>query len=278
MKIKKKPFYQRPLCRELGAVLLAAAVLCVILLLPEKPAGQPEQTEQSTARTEATGLIRNPLKPQDFVYEGDYMTCLSNAAVPGIDVSVWQGQIDWQQVKAAGIQFAMLRLGYRSMTEGTIKEDSTAQTNYAGATAAQIPVGVYFFSQAICVEEAVAEAEYVLETVKDWKLQMPIVFDWEPTGEDTRTAHVDARTLTDCAKAFLETVQQAGYTAMLYFNTHQAERGLYLEELADYAFWLAQYDQPMEFAYRVDMWQYTDKGSVPGIEGNVDMNLYFIYS
>lgn len=277
MRTKEKPFYKMPLFWELCAVTLVVLVLCFALIRPESASRQTESTTQETEQTDG-GLLKNPLKPRDFVYEGEFMTCLSTETVLGIDVSVWQGEIDWQQVKNAGIQFAMIRLGYRSMAEGILNEDSCARANYTGATAAGVQVGAYFFSQATCVEEAVEEAEFVLEMTENWELQMPIVYDWEPTGADTRTANVDARTLTDCAKAFCETVRQAGHEAMVYFNAYQAENSLYLEELTEYPFWLAQYDQPMDFEHRVDMWQYTDQGTVPGIKGNVDVNLYFIYA
>lgn len=278
MKTKAKPFYKMPLFWEICAVALAVLTLAAALALGQPAFGDSRSTTAETKQTEASVLPENPLAPEDFVYAGDYLTCLSTQTVLGIDVSYWQEDIDWIQVKEAGIQFAMIRLGYRSMAEGVLNEDSRARANYAGATAAGIPVGAYFFSQAVTVEEAVQEARFVLEMIRDWELQMPIVYDWEHTGEDTRTADVDARTLTDCTKAFCETVEAAGYEAMVYFNSYQAENSVYLEELAEYSFWLAQYDQPLDFEHRVDMWQYTDQGTVPGIQGDVDVNLYFIYA
>lgn len=278
MKTKAKPFYKMPLFWEICAVVLVILVVAAAFVLRQPVSGDSRNTTAETEPIEMSGLPRNPLAPEDFVYEGDYLTCLSTQTMLGIDVSVWQEDIDWAQVKEAGIQFAMIRLGYRSMAEGVLSEDSYAKANYAGAAAAGIPVGAYFFSQAVTVEEAVQEAQFVLEMVRDWDLRMPIVYDWEHTGEDTRTANVDARTLTDCTKAFCETIEQAGHEAMVYFNSYQADNSLYLEELAEYPFWLAQYDQPLDFEHRVDMWQYTDQGTVPGIQGDVDVNLYFIYA
>lgn len=269
--IREKTNYKQPLFWVLTG--LALVLLTVLLLQPGRQEEQPEQTR----KTEETGLRENPLSPGDFAYEGDYLTCLSTEAVLGIDVSVWQGEIDWAQVKAAGIGFAMIRLGYRSMREGIVQEDSCALANYAGAKAADIPVGAYFFSQAVTPEEAVEEAEFVLKMIREWEIKMPVVYDWEHTGADTRTANMDARTITDCAKAFCRTLEKAGYQAMVYFNTYQAENSMYLEELAGYPFWLAQYDQMLQYPYRVDMWQYTNQGRVPGITGDVDMNLYFRY-
>lgn len=278
MKTKAKPFYKMPLFWEICAVVLVVLAVAVALALGQADSGDSRNSTAETKQTEGSGLLENPLAPEDFVYEGEYLTCLSAQTMLGIDVSVWQEDIDWTQVKEAGIQFAMIRLGYRSMAEGVLNEDSYAKANYAGATAAGIPVGAYFFSQAVTVEEAVQEAQFVLEMIRDWQLQMPVVYDWEYTGEDTRTADVNTRTLTDCTKAFCETIEAAGYEAMVYFNSYQAENSVYLEELAEYPFWLAQYDQPLDFQHRVDMWQYTDRGTVPGIQGDVDVNLYFIYA
>lgn len=277
MKTTAKSVYKMPHFWGICAVLLAVLGMVAAIAFGKPGSAARQDTIAQTQQTGMSGLMKNPLTAEDFVYEGDYLTCLSTQTMLGIDVSVWQESIDWSQVKGAGIQFAMIRLGYRSMAEGVLKEDSCAKANYTGAAAAGIPVGGYFFSQAVSVEEAEQEAQFVLDMVRGWDIQMPIVYDWEHTGEETRTANVDARTLTDCARAFCQKLEKAGYQAMVYFNTYQAENSMYLEELADYPFWLAQYDQPMDFAHRVDMWQYTDQGKVPGITGDVDMNLYFRY-
>ena len=156
-----------------------------------------------------------------------------------------------------------------------LAEDDCAQANYRGAIDAGLKVGAYFFSQAISMQEAVEEANYLMEIIKDWDVEMPIVYDWEYISDDSRTGKMDARTLTDCTKAFCETVKAAGYTPMVYFNADQSHKSIYLEELIDYGFWLAQYDTVLNYPYKIDMWQYTETGSVPGIDGNVDINLYF---
>ena len=156
-------------------------------------------------------------------------------------------------------------------------EDAMAQTNYLGAKEAGLKVGCYFFSQAITVEEAVEEAEYVMDIIADWELDMPLVYDWECLAVDYRTMGVDARLLTDCTKAFCDTVKLAGYEPMVYFNPNQSYKEMYLEELTDYGFWLAMYSDEMNYPYKVDMWQYTNQGTVPGITGNVDINLFFPY-
>ncbi len=236
---------------------------------PEVPETEPEPT------LPLLELPENPYSQEDFDFRGRYLTCTAGPCKIGIDVSAWQDEIDWPLVKASGIEFAMIRLSWRGSTAGAISEDTCAAANYRGAKDAGLEVGCYVFSQAITPEEAVEEAEFALEMVQDWKLELPIVFDWEQSWD--RTANVDARTLTDCALAFCQTVEEAGYEAMVYFNPHQAYNDIYLEELKEYDFWLAMYDVPMSFPYKVDMWQYSQYGSVLGIEGNVDLNILFEY-
>lgn len=257
------------------AALLAVLALAAFVGLRRAPGTQ--QTEPAPVADTLPQLTPNPFTAEDFAYEGDFLTCLAGDAALGIDVSVWQDTIDWQQVKAAGVEFAMLRIGYRGSDQGGLNEDSFLRANYAGAKAAGIKVGGYFFSQAVSVREAVEEAEYVLSIIEDWELDMPVVYDWEYIDSEARTANVDARTLTDCTKAFCETIKEAGYVPMIYFNRDQAAERMILTELAEYPFWLALYDPAMDYPYRVDMWQYTCEGSVPGIQGNVDLNLFFNY-
>ena len=171
----------------------------------------------------------------------------------------------------------MIRLGYRGTTEGKIGEDSRAQENLKEATQAGLQVGGYFFSQAVTPEEAVEEANFVLNMLREYNISMPVVYDWEYGGDDSRTANIDARTLTDCTIAFCDAIEAAGYEAMIYFNENQSHKDMYLGELTDYKFWLAQYGEMLNYPYQVDMWQYTCEGSVPGIDGNVDINLLFSY-
>lgn len=267
------------------AFILSACVLLgvFVALLPE--AGEPTPTEPedtTTARdtTPETTLpppTQNVFTPMDFGYEGEYLTCLTAPSIRGIDVSAYQENVDWEQVKASGVEFVMIRLGYRGYSKGTLAEDMCAQSHYQGAKAAGLKVGGYFFSQAITTQEAVEEAQYAMQIAKDWQLDMPLAYDWELAAPDARTNVVDARMLTDISKAFCETVEAAGFETMIYFNPDQSEKQMYLEELTDYGFWLAMYSDHMDYPYKVDMWQYTHTGSVPGIEGNADINLFFPY-
>lgn len=136
-------------------------------------------------------------------------------------------------------------------------------------------MGVYFYSQAISVEEAREEAEVVLEFLDGWEITYPVVFDWEWVSADARTAEVSSRMVTDCTLEFCRMVEEAGYTPAVYFNQDLAQNTFRLRELQAYDFWLAQYEDAMTFSYDVDMWQYSCTGSVPGITGNVDLNLCF---
>ena len=265
---KKKGSQVRPaqiLLPLAGIVLL----LALILLLGDFTTATAPETEPTLPAPEA-----NPYLAEDFEYDGDYLRCKVANARLGVDVSEHQSLIDWEQVKAAGFQFAMVRAGYRGYTEGKLFADSSFEHHLQGAREAGLDVGVYFFSQAVTPAEAAEEAAFVLDALDGRKLDLPVVFDWEYVSSDVRTGIVDGRTLTDCAIAFCEAVEAEGYDAMVYFNQDQAENVYQLEELTDYDFWLAMYSDEMNFPYRVEMWQYTEEGSVPGIEGNADINLY----
>ena len=196
----------------------------------------------------------------------------------GIDVSVYQGEIDWQKLADAGIDFAIIRVGYRGYgSEGKMMPDKYFTQNIEGALAAGLDVGVYYFSQAITVEEAQEEAAYVIEQVKDYDLTYPVVFDWERQNyAGSRTQKVPSvSTMCKMANAFCADITAAGYEAMVYFNPSEGYSQYDLSKLMDYPFWLAQDNNLPTFYYDFDMWQYTSSGRVSGISGNVDMNIRF---
>ena len=199
----------------------------------------------------------------------------------GIDVSSFQGDINWQLVREDGVEFAFLRAGYRGYgEEGNIRADEKFEANYEGAHNAGIDVGVYFYSQAISVEEAIEEARFVLDKLNGRPLEYPIVFDWETvyTGSEEdvpRTEEVMPHTLTLSAIAFCETIRDAGYEAMIYTNKRQAVLKYDMRQLANYPVWLAQYNTTLSYIYDFDIWQY-GVGTVDGIEGDVDLNIAMI--
>lgn len=251
----------------LGA-LAAVAVMAILLLLPQTPAPQPAETSPT--------LPPSPYGPEDFVYDGGFLTCTAGRSRQGIDVSAHQGAVDWQQVRDAGIEFAMIRIGYRGYSQGGIHADEYAIANLEGARAAGLDVGVYFYSQATDIEEAAQEALYCIRFLEDYEIQMPVVFDWEYVSSDARTGNMDADTLTQCARVFCSTVEKSGYEAMVYFNPSIGQTLLDLVELREYPFWLAMYSDVMDYPHAVQMWQYTETGTVPGIQGNVDLNIQFL--
>lgn len=200
----------------------------------------------------------------------------SVASFAGIDVSTHQGDIDWEQVKAAGIDFAMIRVGYRTYGGGEINFDDSFKKNLAGAAAAGINTGVYFFSQAVTVDEAIEEADAVLDAIAPYKITYPVVFDWELIYDDkARTDNIPVETLTDSCIAFCERIKAAGYTPMIYQNKRTTLFKLDLPRLQDYEFWLAEYSDSPTYYYDVDMWQYSCTGTIPGISGEVDLNISF---
>ena len=274
---------------------MLALALCVLLLAgcaPKTPQLPPETTPSTTqGETEPELTIpttqpqpleptlpepeENPYYPSDFVYEDGFLTCTAGETLVGIDVSAHQGLIDWQQVAAAGVDFAMIRAGYRGYKYGQVNADTSADLNIQMAQAAGLMVGVYFYSQAVTVEEAVEEANFLVEFLEGYTLELPVVFDWERYSDEARTANVSGRTVTDCAIAFCDVIRGAGREPMIYFNSTQALNQLSMPELTEYGFWLAQYDTSVWFPYKVDMWQYSNKGRVPGVNTNVDLNIGF---
>ncbi|OUQ82273.1 glycoside hydrolase family 25 protein [Flavonifractor sp. An100] len=195
----------------------------------------------------------------------------------GIDVSFYQGEIDWQQVAADGVEFAIIRLGYRGYTEGNLRLDSRFEENIRGALEAGLEVGVYFFSQAITPQEAEEEAAFVTHALESYSIAYPVVFDWEfiTSGGPARSDGMDGLQLTECALAFCQVVEKAGYTPMVYLNQEMGYFTYDLAQMAGIPLWLAEYDSKPDFYYHFDLWQYTHTGTVAGIEGSVDWNLDF---
>ncbi len=197
-------------------------------------------------------------------------------SIPGIDVSVHQGEIDWQKVKDAGIEFAIIRVGYRTYGGGEITFDENFAENLAGAEAVGIKTGVYFFSQAVTVDEAVEEADALIDAIAPYNITYPVVYDWELIYDDTaRTDNIPVDVLTDSCIAFCERVKSVGYTPMIYQNLRTTLFKLDLPRLKDYDFWLAEYGDKPTYYYDYQMWQYSSTGRIPGISGEVDLNISF---
>ena len=195
----------------------------------------------------------------------------------GVDVSAYQGEIDWKRVKDSGIDFAIIRLGYRGYESGKLVEDAYARENLEGAREAGLRVGAYFFSQALTIQETDEEIAFILELLDGFTLDMPVVLDWEIPAASARTVGMDKQTLTDIQLHFCGQMRRKGFQPMIYFNWHQSEHQYDLHALEEYPFWLALYQDRMEYPWKVEMWQYTASGKVPGINGAVDLNVYMPY-
>lgn len=195
----------------------------------------------------------------------------------GVDVSKYQGDVDWKKVKETGIDFTILRLGFRGYGEaGKLAVDEYFEKNIKGALDAGLEVGVYFFSQAVSCEEAEEEAAFVLDHIKDYSVTGPVIFDTEEIKDDTaRTDCLTKEQFTDHCIAFCSEIEKAGYRPMIYANMKWMAFTLELERLEDYEKWYADYEAVPQNPYAFTIWQYTEKGKIPGIEGSVDLNIWF---
>lgn len=230
-------------------------------------------------------LINRELKQNSYMEEN--LNVLNNGLVEyvengtvishkGIDVSKHQGEIDWAKVAADGVEFAFIRVGNRGYGSGAIVEDPQFEANVVGAITHGIKVGVYFFSQAITVEEAQEEARFVLEKVAPYKITCPIVLDVEKVADsDARMNKISTEQRTANTLAFLQAIEVAGYKTMLYHNMEMATLKLDMAQLENYQKWFAYYNKELYYPYAYDVWQYSDKGKVDGISGDVDMNISF---
>ena len=188
----------------------------------------------------------------------------------GIDVSRWNGNINWNQVKNSGISYVIIRCGYRGSTKGSLIVDPMFEDYIKGATAAGLKVGVYFVTQAVDEREAVEEASMVLEMIKDYTISYPVFLDVEPSGG--RGDKISKETRTAVCKAFCETIKNANYTPGIYANKNWFTEKMDASALGAYKIWLAQYAEKPTYTGRYDMWQYRSNGRVSGISGDVDMN------
>lgn len=215
--------------------------------------------------------------------------------LPGIDVGNQQGVIDWQSVKKDGIAFAMIRAGYRGYgvssdgIDGKIVKDDSFEYNITNALKANIPVGIYFFSQAKTEQEAIEEAEFTINSIKNYEITYPVAIDVE-YGNSNHTGRADSLSKeerTKVVQAFCERIKQAGYKPMLYTGKNFALNNLDMAKLSSYDLWLAHFtgatqenplEKPSNYTGNYTMWQYTDAGTVSGISGSVDRDIcYKVY-
>jgi len=263
------------------SVALVLALLSGCYSGRETQVSPPPPSESVYAATgwDNPNVEKNEYQSDAFAQVGGFTiyTGADAASHIGIDVSSHQKEIDWEQVAASGVSYAMIRAGYRGYSTGNLNIDPYFEANIQGALDAGLRAGIYFFSQAVNREEAIAEAVQVLEWIRGYDVTYPVVFDWEEiTDAQARTDTVSAETVTECVKAFCAVIETAGYIPMVYFNQNQGYKVMNLEQLSDYDFWLARYTEVPDFEYHFEMWQYSCTGTVPGIEGDVDLNICFV--
>ncbi len=196
-----------------------------------------------------------------------------DTAVMGIDVSSWNGEIDWELVRASGIEFVIIRCGYRGYTTGSLVEDKYFLKNIIGANEAGIKVGLYFFTQAVNEVEAVEEASMVITLCRDYQVDLPIFIDTESTGGNGRADGLDRETRTLVCRAFCETIESAGYRAGVYASKNWINQMLDYSQLTKYLTWLAEYKEAPTYTGNYQFWQYTSNGWIDGITGRVDLNI-----
>jgi len=269
------------------AIVLVAVLVVVIISVSKKEPVDPHAGQVYIYdgfdwiwMTPLEGVEPNTITEEHFTDRGGRPTYIGSEfdVQLGIDVSQHQHEIDWAQVASSGIDYAYIRLGYRGYTEGGLFEDEYFEQNIKGALENGVEVGVYMFSQAINVQEAMEEARFVLERIEGYNVTLPIVFDWEKIPDQpARTEGLEGSVLTDCAVAFCETIKSRGYESAVYFNRNIGYYGFDLRRLTDYDFWFALPESKFpSFYYAVDMWQFSFTEQIPGIGTETDMNLRFI--
>lgn len=190
------------------------------------------------------------------------------AAIKGIDVSKYQGNINWGKVKADGVDFAILRLGYTGTKTRKPTLDAKFKRNYAQSVKAGVNIGVYYYSTATTLKQAQNEAKFVIKQLKGKKLQYPVYID----TEDAMQAQLSKTTLTNIIKEFCEALEKAGYYVGIYSNKYWFADQVNDKKLKAYDKWVAQYNTKCTYKGDFGMWQYTDRGKVGGIKGYVDLN------
>ncbi len=274
----------REFFKSAGALALSAAMLLTLAACgePEPDPHEGMAYVNTGANWEwiypAEGVAVSDFTQDDFTTNADGLPEYTGDAYDtrlGVDVSFYQGEIDWEAVAADGVEFAMIRCGYRGSESGTIVVDEQFENNIEGALAAGLDVGVYFFSQSTGAIEAAEEANFVLDLISGYDITMPVAFDWEPL-EGSRAEDIDRSELTASAVVFCEMVKDAGYTPCVYLYRYTGYYEYMMERLADYELWVGALGSWPDFYYRHMLWQFSMTGRVDGIDADVDLDYQFI--
>ena len=285
--------------RHFFAIIAIVLLLAVLVTSCGKRVPEPSPTPEPTitpdphegeveVRAPAGGTMWVPEAPSMAVFEHAYSDFTVSDQIPyysgqgltmrrGIDVSDHQHEIDWQAVADYGIEFAIIRCGYRTYEAGALREDSRFRENIEGALAAGLDVGVYFFSQATNILEAAEEAIFTVHLIEEYDVTLPVFFDWETIDvAPARTDNLPNDILTACALEFCELVEAAGYEPGVYSYLNLAYFRYELEQLAGLTFWMGDPGTMPIFYFDHDFWQYSFTATVPGIDVDVDLDAMYI--
>lgn len=233
-----------------------------------------ETTEIATALTENTTV--EATAPPEELNSKTSSSYHNDIELKGIDISEYSGEVDFEKVKEDGISFVMIRLGGRGYGDsGILYSDDKALEYIQNAKSAGLKVGGYFFSQSVNEEEAIEEADYATAILNGETLDYPIAFDWEEIEDDTaRTDNLIDTVLTACAKAFCNRINEKGYKPMIYAKENVYNRYNHVE-LSEYDVWYAEYTDTPSITEGYTIWQYSEKGTVNGVEGTIDLNICY---
>lgn len=228
-------------------------------------------------------VIKNSYNTDNFKIDNGFMAYFDENGDKishlGIDVSYHQSGINWEELKTSPVEFVMVRCGYRGFTEGGLIQDEKFEEFAKGANENGVALGIYFFTQAITVEEAVEEAEYVINLIDGYQISYPVAFDTELVTEANgrvNNADLSDEEMTKIAIAFCERIREAGYYPMIYASENWLRRKLDMTKLTQYDIWAPQYLDENDFLYDFTIWQYTDNGDIPGIKEKVDINISMV--
>ena len=262
--------------KRYGFVGMLAVVLLLASLRPGVIFAERQHPEEEAGGNEYEVCTLNHLREECWERDGNFLTYTEDGYTTqiGVDVSKWNGDIDWDSLWEQGVEFAIIRIGFRGYENGELVLDDRFYEYLEGAINAGMEVGVYFFSQAIDEEEAVEEAQFVVDNLYGFQLDLPIYFDTEEVaGSEARTDYLLTANYTLNAEAFCQAIEEAGYQAGVYASQGWIRRNLDLSLLSDYEIWYAMYGSTPGREYGFDMWQYTEEGDFYGCDTYLDLNV-----
>ncbi len=225
----------------------------------------------------------NPYNTENFRIDNGFMAYFDENGEKishlGCDLSYHNKYVNFDELAASGCEFVMLRCGYRGYSAGGLAKDEKFEQYASEAERVGLKLGVYFFTQALTVEEAEEEAEYTIKLIENHKISYPVAFDTEYIDDETarsNTTEISDELRTEIITTFCEKIKEAGYYPMVYASENWIRRYMNVEQLRQYDFWAPQYLEENDFLYDFTMWQYTDKGSIPGVKGEVDLDISMV--